>query len=852
MTSNIDFNASSDEDLVERARRGDREAYNELLARHRGRAFSWAKRIAPDPHLAEDIVQEALIRAFLKLGSMTDLTKFLPWLRTIVRNEAMMKLRRGGPHGRERPFTALTAAKGASDRVEPDWRDLDTVLHHYAKRLGKAGGSGTDRPDAADTPLSEWLPTVIAMLGAREREVFAKFFYEQLSPQEIADHFDSNVNTIHKALSRIRRKADETRIELDIRSRIRTHIETKGGGKTVVLAKPALREEPPVHPGAAYPNGMYHMMRALGKPVTLAEVTGYSGYAFVLNVRRSTIGAESPMLWDWDTFLSNGFLNLGFHSRYVDYQHYKNAGSSPHKTRNLLFALDMIRESIDKGVPALLSGAISYELALIYGYDDEKQVLFAIDPQACERIPYSSLYTGSPKVDKAISRELYAFVCGDELDEERRRPAHKLVRLLERVIRHADGGDYTFMPCAGGLRAYDEWIAAFENGTVDPLGNASNAALYGWLREQAARFWEERAEENARGESDGMGRKAAERMRQAERRYRDVSRTYGQLRELFPFPQGGSPHDPACRRQAIRLLRQANADEEAAIGHLRELLRTIRDESGENRPGSTVHHVTLSPFYSFGGDRPKPASVPLASAAIEAVVCVCGSLRASASFYGKLLGVDVDAAPERTDGPVVLFPLRDGRLLVLMDRRLDLNHADWRPALYIRVPDVDQAYGDARRQGWTIVNFLDKGGPFTSLFVAADRDGHQLIVGSHPLADGFPLAGSTPAEHPLVPAAGPPTLPVKDPIASARAYADLFGAEMAGTALRFADKLSSGTSAKLRLEAADGDRAYRLLRNEGIAVTLATEIAETGAREWLLHDPDGNPIVIRAERRPRP
>lgn len=832
-----------DETLIEQARHGNREAYNELLARHRGRAFAWAKQITPDHHLAEDIVQEALIRAFLKLGTMTDLSKFLPWLRTIVRNQAMMKLRRGGPHAHERPFTSLdTTGAHTSGDSEPDWRDLDTVLHHFAKRNGEASGDAL-RHIGGEAPLTEWLPAVIKVLGPREREVFVKHFYEQLSPQEIADYYDTNVNTVHKALSRIRRKAEDTRIELDIRSRIRAHSDTRGGSRKVVLAKPAIREEPPVHPGAAFPNAIYHILRSMGKSVTMAEVMGFSGYAFVLNVRRSTIGAESPMIWDWDTFISNGLLNLGFHSRYVDYQHYKNAGASPHKTRNLLYTLDMIRESIDKGVPAIVSSAISYELALVYGYDDEKQVLYAADPQACEEIPYSSLYTGSPKIDKAISRELYAFVLDGELDDNRRHPDHKLLRLLQRVIRHSEGNDPTFMPCTGGLPAYEEWIAAFENGTVDPLGNASNLHLYGWFREQAVSFWRERIEENQCREPGENNNAVKEMMQQAKRCYEAVSESLGKLRELFPFPHGGTPHDPACRQQAVRLLRLAKADEENGTGHIRALASTLLlGQSGAGQ-AAPVNHVALNPFYSFGGNRPKPAPDTLGIGSLDAVVSMCGSLKESMTFYSRLLGIDL--APERLDGPVGFLPLREDKLLVLMDRRLDLNHADWRPSFYIRVPDVDFTYQNAKEQGWKIVNFLDKGGLFTDFFIAADPDGHQLIIGSHSLSRAFPLAGTASVGHPVSCAAGPFALAVKDPIASARAYGNLFGPELAGRSLRFLDKYSSDASVRLRFEAPDGEHAYRLIRNKEIAVTRTTEDSDAGLREWLIRDPDDRPIAIR-------
>lgn len=838
-TTDNDFEALTDENLIAHARQGSRDALSELLGRHRGRAFAWAKQLAPDPHLAEDIVQEALLRAFLKLGSVTDLSRFLPWLRKIVRNQALMKLRRGGPYAHERPFTSMASSlTGHSEGNGPNWRDLDTVLHHYAKRSGASDRS--ENSDQRDSSLANWLPSVVQALGKRERDVFEKHFYEQLTPQEIAEQLDTNVNAIHKALSRIRRKADDSRIELDIRSRIRMHADMRGS-KKVLLAKPGMQELPPFHPGAAYPNAIYHAMRSLGKQVTTAEVMGFSGYAFNLNVIRTSIGAESPMLFDWDTFIAEGLLNLGYRSRYVDYQHYKNAAASPHKTRNLLFALDMIKDSIDRGAPVLLSSAISYDLALVYGYDDERQLLYASDPNACETIPYSSLYLGTPRIDKAISRELYAFVIDDELEDRYLRRDRRIIRLLQDVVSHAEGGDCTFGASLGGLQAYEEWIAAFENGTVDALGNASNLQLYGRCREQAALFWREQSQAF---ENDG-GWPYIGQLRRLEHLYAAIGCSFSRLRELFPFPHGGTPHEAACRAQAIGFLEQAKHDETSAIDVMRRLL--LAYETNDERTNVTpIFHVSLSPFYSFGGIRPKSAPPPMLAAALEAVILTCADLKASMLFYGSLFGIEVPS--ELTVGPIGLFRLNDERLLVLMDRRLDLNHADWQPAFYVRVPDVDQAYAEAGRQGWRIVNFLDKGGMFTDYFIAADADGHQIMVGSHPLCTSYPVAGCIPEEHPVTFASEEPcTLAVKDPLSSLQFYARLFGPEMTNNSLRLLDRMRTESSVKLRFAAQDSDKAYRMLRHARIAVSgVSDEGKDYGSvSDWLIHDPDGNAIRIR-------
>ncbi|MDF2650107.1 MAG: polymerase subunit sigma-24 [Paenibacillus sp.] len=71
--------SEDDQVLIGRARSGDPTAFDELVRRHRVKAFTWASRISKDPHLSEDIVQEALIRAFLNLNTLVHDHRFLGW-----------------------------------------------------------------------------------------------------------------------------------------------------------------------------------------------------------------------------------------------------------------------------------------------------------------------------------------------------------------------------------------------------------------------------------------------------------------------------------------------------------------------------------------------------------------------------------------------------------------------------------------------------------------------------------------------------------------------------------------------------------------------------------------------------
>ncbi len=87
---------AQDERLVRRARRGDAASREALARRWLGRAYGAALARVRSAVDAEDLVQEAFCRAFQKLASLRDPTRFGPWLLQIVRNGARDLHRRAG------------------------------------------------------------------------------------------------------------------------------------------------------------------------------------------------------------------------------------------------------------------------------------------------------------------------------------------------------------------------------------------------------------------------------------------------------------------------------------------------------------------------------------------------------------------------------------------------------------------------------------------------------------------------------------------------------------------------------------------------------------------------------------
>lgn len=84
------MSAVSDEALVAGMALGDRESIAVLVRRHQSRVYGLARSVVRDPHLAEDVAQEAFVRAWRFAGAFDPRRgAAVPWLMTITRNAAI-------------------------------------------------------------------------------------------------------------------------------------------------------------------------------------------------------------------------------------------------------------------------------------------------------------------------------------------------------------------------------------------------------------------------------------------------------------------------------------------------------------------------------------------------------------------------------------------------------------------------------------------------------------------------------------------------------------------------------------------------------------------------------------------
>jgi len=125
----VEYAQLEDKELAALAARGREMAFRELLARYERPVFSLVYRMVRDRTLAEDLAQEAFIRAFNAIGTYKPRFKFSSWIFKIANNHTIDHLRKrrldtvsmeGSPHARSPEEEARTRLVLESQEEAPD------------------------------------------------------------------------------------------------------------------------------------------------------------------------------------------------------------------------------------------------------------------------------------------------------------------------------------------------------------------------------------------------------------------------------------------------------------------------------------------------------------------------------------------------------------------------------------------------------------------------------------------------------------------------------------------------------------------------------------------------------------
>ncbi|MBS1716401.1 MAG: sigma-70 family RNA polymerase sigma factor [Armatimonadetes bacterium] len=177
--------ATEDMVLVERARRGDRSALDELIMAYEAKAYQYAYRLTRNSEEASDVVADAFVRVFNALGNFKGQSSFNTWLYRIITN-CYLDIKK---KERNRPTlsieTALTTADGEITReIEDPSRDPyeETERNSREARVQDA----------------------VAQLPEYQRAMIVMYHSENMSYEEIAAALDLPIGTVKSRLNRAR------------------------------------------------------------------------------------------------------------------------------------------------------------------------------------------------------------------------------------------------------------------------------------------------------------------------------------------------------------------------------------------------------------------------------------------------------------------------------------------------------------------------------------------------------------------------------------------------------------------------------------------------------------------------
>jgi RNA polymerase sigma-70 factor (ECF subfamily) len=178
-----------DRQLVARAQKDDKAAFEELVQRHQGRVFAVAGGILRNREDVEDIAQQVFLKAYFSLKRFDQRAAFSTWLYKITVNECWDLLRKR----KVRPLV-----------FEAEFSD------EQARQYAGMEEKGDGVPDVSERmALREEVEQLMECLEERDRMMLVMKEVQGFSVEEIAEILDINGNTVKVRLFRARQRITE-------------------------------------------------------------------------------------------------------------------------------------------------------------------------------------------------------------------------------------------------------------------------------------------------------------------------------------------------------------------------------------------------------------------------------------------------------------------------------------------------------------------------------------------------------------------------------------------------------------------------------------------------------------------
>jgi len=170
--------------LIRQVKRGNREAYQEIVKEYQNKLFSYVYRLTGSREETEDIVQNVFVKAYRGIKNFDNTKRFSPWIYRIAHNESVNYLKKRN----NKKFVSWEDIVSSKDKLEMQSEER--------------------------SPLDEWLrketkrtvEQALEQLPKKYQEVLTMRYFAEKSYEEIGEVIGKPVNTVGTLISRAKKR----------------------------------------------------------------------------------------------------------------------------------------------------------------------------------------------------------------------------------------------------------------------------------------------------------------------------------------------------------------------------------------------------------------------------------------------------------------------------------------------------------------------------------------------------------------------------------------------------------------------------------------------------------------------
>ncbi len=321
------------------------------------------------------------------------------------------------------------------------------------------------------------------------------------------------------------------------------------------------------------------ILQSFGEKFDTADVSGYTGQAFVACMTKGITSAAPPTAHPFFQEVHEGTESLGFKliGNYESGAIFPTQKIKLADQKRLIKLFETVKEQIDNNNPVILWGPRTAEFGIVHGYDDDNYLVSTYKTGRGEHedpIHFQELhspggiwyyYFGERTHKITEEHDLEAIKRALTIAKGRNQP-NVLVGVIEfdETLEHVSDWSEKEVEFISGPESFIVWKTNIQNRKIDYMGNALVAACYQEGYDDASKFLQRMANKYKQ-------RKFHSKLNEASSVYNELGNILKDYCEIFPFPDKENQTDDQLEIGAT-LLGKCEKQTRIAIGVLKEII----------------------------------------------------------------------------------------------------------------------------------------------------------------------------------------------------------------------------------------------------------------------------------------